>query len=129
MANEIARRLRKTMTPQEVKLWVHLRSWRARGFHFRRQSPRSGYIVDFVCMKQKLIVEVDGGQHNFDDHAARDRSRDRRLMRDGFRVLRFWNNEVDRNLDGVLTAIDSELRGSAPPGGPADRHPPPAGEG
>ena len=65
MANEIARRLRKTMTPQEVKLWVHLRSWRQRGFHFRRQSPRAGYIVDFVCMKQKLIVEVDGGQHNF----------------------------------------------------------------
>jgi very-short-patch-repair endonuclease len=129
MANEIARRLRKTMTPQEVKLWVHLRSWRARGLHFRRQSPRSGYIVDFVCMKQKLIVEVDGGQHNFDDHAARDRSRDRRLMRDGFQVLRFWNNEVDRNLDGVLMVIEAELRGSTPPGGPADRHPPPAGEG
>src|SRR5437764_4652410 len=80
MANEIARRLRKTMTLQEVKLWVHLRSWRKRGFHFRRQSPRAGYIVDFVCMKQKLIVEVDGGQHNFDDHAARDRSRDRRFF-------------------------------------------------
>src|SRR5436190_21645890 len=75
MANEIARALRKRMTPQEIKLWVHLRSWRRRGYHFRRQSPRSGYIVDFVCMKQKLIVEVDGGQHNFDDHAARDRSR------------------------------------------------------
>ena len=80
MANEIARRLRKTMTSQEVKLWVHLRSWRRRGYHFRRQSPRSGYIVDFVCMKQKLIVEIDGGQHNFDAHAARDRSRDRRFF-------------------------------------------------
>ena len=51
-----------------------------RGYHFRRQSPRSGYIVDFVCMKQKLIVEIDGGQHNFDAHAARDRSRDRRFF-------------------------------------------------
>jgi len=129
MANEIARRLRKTMTPQEVKLWVHLRSWRKRGFHFRRQSPRAGYIVDFVCMKQKLIVEVDGGQHNFDDHAARDRSRDRRFLCAGFRVLRFWNNEVDRNLDGVLTAIDIELRYSAPPDRPSAGHPPPSGEG
>ena len=60
MANEIARKLRKTMTPQEVKLWVHLRSWRRRGFHFRRQSPRDGFIVNFVCLKQKLVVEVDG---------------------------------------------------------------------
>src|ERR1043165_2714818 len=96
MANEIARRLRKTMTRQEVKLWIHLRSWRQRGFHFRRQSPRAGYIVDFVCMKQKLIVELDGGQHNFDEHADKDRIRDRRLTRDGFRVLRFWNNEGRR---------------------------------
>ena len=58
------------MTPQEVKLWVHLCSWRERGFHFRRQSPRDGLIVDFVCLKQKLVVDVDGGQHNFDDHAG-----------------------------------------------------------
>ena len=87
------------------------------------------YIVDFVCMKHKLIIEIDGGQHNFDEHAARDRLRDRRLVRDGFNVLRFWNNEVDRNLDGVLTVIDAELRGSTPPGGPSDRHPPPSGEG
>jgi len=69
MASEIARRLRKTMTQQEVKLWVHLRSWRKHGFHFRRQSPRAGYIVDFVCMRHGLIVEIDGGQHNFDEHA------------------------------------------------------------
>ncbi len=117
------------MTPQEVKLWVHLRSWRKRGYHFRRQSPREGYVVDFVCMKYKLVIELDGGQHNSDAHAAKDRHRDNELGREGFRVLRFWNNEVDRNLDGVLTVIDTELRRSTPPGGPADRHPPPAGEG
>lgn len=109
MANEIARRLRQTMTRHEVKVWVHLRTWRSRGFHFRRQSPRDGYIVDFVCLGQKLIVEIDGGQHNFDAHAARDAVRDRHFMRDGFRILRFWNNEVDENLDGVLTAIDAAL--------------------
>ena len=122
MANEIARKLR---TRQEVKLWAHLRSWRQRGYHFRRQSPRDGVIVDFVCLKHKLVIEVDGGQHGVDEHAARDRTRDRRFMRDGFRVLRFWNSDVDHNLEGVLTTIDAELQGSTPPGGPTDRPPPP----
>jgi len=115
VANEIARRLRKTMTPQEVKLWVHLRSWRQRGFHFRRQSPRDGSIVDFVCLRHRLIVEVDGGQHNFDQHAWRDRVRDEGFERDGYNVLRFWNTDVDRNLEGVLSVIDSTLRQSTPP--------------
>jgi very-short-patch-repair endonuclease len=110
MANEIARSLRKRMTPQEVKLWVHLRSWRAQGFHFRRQSPREGYVVDFVCLKRRLVVEVDGGQHNFDRHALRDAERDGRFVARGFKVLRFWNNEVDRNLQGVLETIDEALR-------------------
>ena len=128
MANEIARALRKRMTPQEVKLWVHLRSWRKRGYHFRRQAPRADFIVDFVCLKQRLVIEVDGGQHNFDAHAERDSRRDRHFVRQGFNVLRFWNNEVDRNLEGVLTVIDEALK-MPPPGGPADRHPPPAGEG
>ena len=115
------------MTPQEVKLWVHLRSWRKRGFHFRRQSSRDGFIVDFVGLKHKLVIEVDGGQHNFDGHAERDRVRDHRFERDGFRVLRFWNNDVDRNLNGVLAAIDEMLKEPHPAafGG----HPPPTGEG
>src|SRR5437763_5024895 len=79
MANEIARRLRKQMTPQEVKLWVHLREWRERGFHFRRQAPLERYIVDFVCLRHRLIVELDGGQHNFDVHMQRDAKRDDQL--------------------------------------------------
>jgi len=74
MANEIARSRRKRMTPQEVKLWVHLRAWRKQGFYFRRQAPRADYVVDFVCLKQRLIVEIDGGQHNFDGHADVTRS-------------------------------------------------------
>ena len=72
MANETARRLRKVLTPQEVKVWNHLRSWRKQGFHFRRQSPRHGYIVDFVCMRHHLVVEIDGGQHNLDPHHTKD---------------------------------------------------------
>ena len=117
MADEVARSLRKRMTRQEVKLWVHLRSW------FRRQAPLDGYIVDFVCLKERLIVEVDGGQHNFDPHARRDAERDQNLSHQSFRVLRFWNNEIDRNLDGVLTLIDEALR-NAPPGLAALGHPP-----
>ncbi|MFL5030966.1 MAG: endonuclease domain-containing protein [Xanthobacteraceae bacterium] len=102
------------MTPQEVKLWVHLRSWKKRGFHFRRQAPRDDFIIDFVCLKHRLIVELDGGQHNFDAHARRDAKRDDHFARQGFRVLRFWNNEVDRNLDGVLTLIDDALHNPHP---------------
>ena len=114
MANEIARSLRKRMTPQEVKLWVHLRSWRKQGFHFRRQAPRDGYVVDFVCLKHRLIVEVDGGQHNFDAHARRDAGRDHHFVIQGFRVLRFWNNEIDRNLHGVPTLINDAVKAPHP---------------
>ena len=109
MANPIARRLRKTLTPQEVKVWNHLRSWRKQGFHFRRQAPRRGYIVDFVCLKHRLIIEIDGGQHNVDPHRASDQARDRELSRAGFHVFRFWNSEVDQNLQGVLETIHTVL--------------------
>ena len=127
MANEIARSLRKRMTRQEVKLWVQLRSWRKQGFHFRRQAPREGHIVDFVCLKHRLIVEVDGGQHNYDAHARRDAVRDSHFAGKGFRVLRFWNNEVDRNMEGVLTLIDEALRN--PPPGSLRSPPSPASRG
>jgi len=110
MANEIARSLRKRITPQEVKLWAHLRSWRKRGFHFRRQAPLDGYILDFLCFKHRLILEIDGGQHNFDAHARRDAKRDNHFASRGFTILRFWNNDVDQNLEGVLTAIDDALK-------------------
>ena len=70
-------------------------------FSFSPPVAARGFIVDFVCLKQKLVVEVDGGQHNLDDHAARDRMRDRHFIRDGFRVLRFWNSDVDQNLTGA----------------------------
>ena len=117
------------MTPQEVKLWIYLRSWRSRGYHFRRQAPRENYILDFVCLRKRLIIELDGGQHNFDGHANRDKRRDSNLAQSGFKVLRFWNNEIDTNLIGVLETIDRELRANAPhPVGYAD-HPPPSGEG
>jgi very-short-patch-repair endonuclease len=116
------------MTPQEVKVWVHLRSWRTRGYHFRRQAPRKGFIVDFVCLKHHVVIEIDGGQHNFDAHRTLDENRDETLGRSGFRVLRFWNSDVDRNLSGVLQTIDQALR-EAPHPAACGGHPPPAGEG
>jgi very-short-patch-repair endonuclease len=76
------------------------------GVHFRRQAPRDNYVVDFVCLKHRLIVEVDGGQHNFDAHAQRDAQRDNHFSGKGFRVLRFWNNEIDRNSLGGENSIN-----------------------
>ncbi len=124
MANERARQLRKTMTAQEVKLWVYLRTWRSRGYHIRRQAPRDGYILDFLCLRERVIIEVDGGQHGFDRHIAKDQVRDQHFEAQGFKILRFWNNDIDDNLDGVLETIDRELRERR-----ASSIPPPTGEG
>ena len=129
MANQTARRLRKVMTPQEVKVWNHLRGWRTLGYHFRRQSPRHGYIVDFVCMRHRLVVEIDGGQHNVGPHKADDERRDAKLERAGFRTIRFWNSDVDQNLNGVLETIHAALIENSPHPAACGGHPPPAGEG
>jgi len=75
------------------------------------------------------VVEVDGGQHNFDSHHDRDMRRDAEFVAEGLRVLRFWNNDVDRNLNGVLEAIDLALRKGGPHPAACGGHPPPAGEG
>ena len=93
------------MTRPEVKLWVRLRELRALGLHFRRQSPVSGFIVDFECRRARLVVEIDGGQHAAEAHVARDFLRDERLKLAGYLVLRFWNHEVDRELEAVLDTI------------------------
>jgi very-short-patch-repair endonuclease len=85
--------------------------------------------VDFVCLKRGIVVEIDGGQHNFDSHAVKDRERDDKLSRAGFRVLRFWNSDVDCNLSGVLQIIDAELNRKPPHPAACGGHPPPSGEG
>jgi very-short-patch-repair endonuclease len=128
MANERARQLRKSMTRQEVRLWKRLRELRELGFHFRRQSPIDGYIVDFECRKARLIVELDGGQHNLDEHKRRDDLRDAALQGQGYSVLRFWNHDIDQNIDGVLEVIHSSLS-QASPHPAASRPPSPEGEG
>ncbi len=109
MASETARKLRKNMTRQEFKLWLHLRELRKLGFHFRRQAPIKRFIVDFVCYHPRLVVELDGSQHAEERHGFRDRQRDDQLAADGFKVVRVWNNDVDSNLDGVFDLILHEL--------------------
>jgi very-short-patch-repair endonuclease len=95
------KRLRTFMTDAERKLWRALRA-RGVGPKFRRQVPLGPYVVDFVCFEAKLIVEVDGGQHA---ENSRDAERDRYFVKQGYRVLRFWNNDVLKNAQGVLTRI------------------------
>jgi very-short-patch-repair endonuclease len=128
LANENARALRKRLTRQEVKLWVKLRELKPLGFHFRRQAPVGRYIVNFVSFRSKLVIEADGGQHGIPDGARSDQLRDAFLHAQGFRVLRFWNSDIDANLGGVMESILSALR-DPPPDRPSAGHPPHEGEG
>ena len=116
MANENARALRKRLTPQEIKLWVKLRELKALGFHFRRQAPIGRYIVDFASFGARLVIEVDGGQHGMEAGGRSDSERDTFLRSRGFRVLRIWNSDVDRNLDGVMESILNSLKTPTPTG-------------
>ena len=101
------RNLRKNMTPAEQRLWKHLRSKRLGGYRFRRQQPLGQYILDFVCVDAKLVIEIDGGQHA--EQTAYDEMRTRYLQNLGFTVIPFWNNEVLQQTDAVLTAILHKL--------------------
>jgi very-short-patch-repair endonuclease len=104
-----ATRLRKNQTDAERKLWQRLRL-RQLGVKFRRQHPFQGYILDFVCLERRLVIEVDGSQHA--DAARQDRVRSDVLVQAGFRVMRFWNNEVLAQTDAVVACIVRELNPS-----------------
>jgi very-short-patch-repair endonuclease len=108
MASTIARKLRANSTDAESRLWSRLRRKQLEGFRFRRQQPIGRYIVDFFCTEARLIVEVDGGQHAKESSARADW-----LVGRGYRVVRFWNNDVLANTDGVLLTIRDALH--APP--------------
>ena len=101
-----ARRLRRDMTDVEQKLWHHLRQRQLDGFHFRKQCPIGPYIADFACLRVKLVIEVDGSQHADSGHDA---ARDAWFAARGYRVLRFWNNDVLQNMDGVYLTITAAL--------------------
>ena len=107
-----ARQLRKNLTDSEKRLWLELRL-RQTGYKFRRQFAIGKYIVDFACPERKLIVELDGGHHA--GQADYDAGRTRWLESQGFRVLRFWNNEIQTNLNGVKEVIYKYLKEAKPP--------------
>ncbi len=102
-----AKRMRKEMTPAERKLWYALRGRRLVGYKFRRQVPIGRYIADFVCFNPKLIVEVDGGQHH---NNAYDEGRDNWLKTQGFKLVRFWNPDVLKNISNVVETVLNEVR-------------------
>ena len=108
MSTTRARTLRKTPTDAERRLWARLRRRQLDDCRFRRQAPIGRYIVDFACFERRLIVEIDGGQHARRRNA--DAARTVWLERQGFKVLRFWNNDVLGNTDGVVATLLGELR-------------------
>ena len=103
----IARRLRRDQTDAERRLWFQLRHRRLAGWKFKRQFPLARFVVDFVCVERKLIIEIDGGQHDL--NRRRDSERTQSLEAMGYLVVRFWNNDVMCNMNGVLQVILDSL--------------------
>ncbi|TPI79988.1 DUF559 domain-containing protein [Mesorhizobium sp. B2-8-9] len=100
-----ARKMRKQMTDAELKLWNEIRAHRLMGLSFRRQMPIAGYIVDFACPDKKLIVEIDGSQHALAEVSASDTARTAKLEALGWTILRFWNDDVIRDIDNACKHI------------------------
>ncbi|RZB30047.1 MAG: hypothetical protein SRB1_02327 [Desulfobacteraceae bacterium Eth-SRB1] len=123
----LAKKLRKNMTDAERLLWRHLRNRELGGYKFRRQRPVGSYIVDFVCLEKKLVIEVDGGRHA--GQMELDAKRSGYLKEKGYMVMRFWNNEVLKETESVLTVILSSLDGNVAPSYPHPPHPGPLPEG
>ncbi len=101
----LAKNLRKNSTATELKLWKYLRAKRLNSIKFKRQQPIGRYIVDFVCFERKIIIELDGGQHAQPEHMQKDIERDNYFAKQGYRVLRFWDNELFTNTRDVLETI------------------------
>lgn len=108
-ASANARRLRREMTDAERLMWRRIRGKQIDGYRFRKQVPLGRFVADFACMTPRLVIEIDGGQHA--ERTAQDDDRTSWLESQGFVVLRFWNNEVTGNIDGVLQTIATSLRG------------------
>lgn len=109
-STHLARVLRRSQTDAEAKLWGYLRGRRLDGLKFRRQVPIAGYIADFACMEAKLIVDLDGSQHADREEADDTRTKALRLV--GYDMIRFWNVDVLKNMDGVLSTILEHVHGA-----------------
>jgi very-short-patch-repair endonuclease len=119
-----ARALRRDATEAEKMIWQHLRQPPFKEHHFRRQATIGPYFADFASHQAKIVIEVDGGQHS---GSTSDERRTRYLEANGYRVLRFWNNDVGENISGVLSMIDAAVNADRPP--TPDPSPPKAGGG
>jgi len=97
--------MRSNMTKEEVKLWNIIRASRFHGYKFKRQVLIGNYIADFVCEDKNLVIEIDGGQHNEEESIIYDNQRTAYLKNNGYQVLRFWNNDVWNNIEGVCSKI------------------------
>ena len=106
---ENARFLRNNMTEQERKFWQIIKNRQFYGYRFLRQYVIGEYIVDFICREKKIIIELDGGQHNEQSNIVYDLSRTKYLENKGYKVIRFWNNDIDNNLDGVYLQLKNEF--------------------
>jgi very-short-patch-repair endonuclease len=104
-----ARRLRANQTGAEMTLWRELRKLETKGTHFRRQVPIGRYVADFACLASRLVIELDGSHHGEEPIKTHDESRTRWLESEGYQVLRFWNNDLVENPDGVLDTIYAAL--------------------
>ena len=111
-ARDLARRLRKEMTEAEKRLWYRIRKRQLSEHQFRKQVELKSYVVDFCCLKERLVIELDGGHHGETENVERDRERQSWLELEGYRVIRFWNSELASDLDAVLERIYVELYGS-----------------
>ena len=108
LLKERSRELRKNLTEADQKLWHKLRNKQINAHKFRRQFILGNYIVDFICLDKRLIIELDGGQHM--DNVDYDSKRDEWLKKQNFIVLRFWNNQVLNEIDSVLEVIVKNLK-------------------
>ena len=104
---DFARTLRTNATDAEILLWSRLRRKQVGGHRFRRQYPIGGYVADFACVSERLVIELDGGQHS--ERRRRDEARTQDLEAMGYRMLRFWNDDVFNDLDNVVERIAAEL--------------------
>ena len=114
---QLSKKLRNNSTKEEIILWQSLKQ-KQLGVKFRRQQPIGKYIADFVCFEKKIIIELDGGQHNKSSNIEKDKMRDLFFNQNGFKVVRFWNNEIHQNLDGVIEKIQTEIKCPPLEGGP-----------
>jgi len=125
MTRQQARALRKRLTDAERLLWRHLRNRELGGWKFKRQYPVGPFIVDFICLEKNVVIEVDGGQHAEDEES--DLQRSTYLKKMGYRLFRFWNNQVLRETEAVLEAIFATLAAEKQ-NSPSPQPSPPSGE-